>query len=547
VAGRSSSSSRARRCRRSPCWNSAQRRRSDALPPHGRIARAASGRQRSRRRGRLIPRLRARLAGAICGAAALFGCTALPERVLVDPGPPGRPANAAALSERGLSRPLASAQKRAELADAVLGLIRDRYYDPALNGVDWTAVMRRARTRIEAAASDAEVYRELKAAAGELGDSHTAVLTPVEADRLRRGAAFGIGATLSVVDDRVAVSDVEADSPAQRAGLLPGDVIERIDGRPLDADTALDAGRSIDPPPLRPRAPGAQPAAGARRLRAALGMLQAHDGAAVDPVRLLIARRASGSTAEAALAGVELAGVELDLALTPRERVTAARVELRHYGTGLVVLRIDRFQATLLDELERALDQCAAASAIVIDLRGNPGGSFDVYRSVAARLLPDERLVMRAISRYEPGAVSQRITPIRIGPRAGDVPLRQPLAVLVDARTASAAELLALTLAEQRGAPLVGEPTCGCGVAVRRESILPLDGALRISETAFVSARGTRIEGAPLTPDVAARPTLDDLRAGRDPALAEALRQAAFRAARTGLQPGVQPRDHGAD
>jgi carboxyl-terminal processing protease len=104
-------------------------------------------------------------------------------------------------------------------------------------------------------------------------------------------------------------------------------------------------------------------------------------------------------------------------------------------------------------------------------------------------------------------------------------PLSQPLAVLVDGRTASSAELTAVTLAEQRDALLVGEPTCGCAVAVRVEYVLPDGGGLRIAETGFVSARGARMQDAPTTPAVRVAPTLADLRGGLDAALDEARRR----------------------
>ncbi|MCX7902061.1 MAG: S41 family peptidase, partial [Burkholderiaceae bacterium] len=103
-------------------------------------------------------------------------------------------------------------------------------------------------------------------------------------------------------------------------------------------------------------------------------------------------------------------------------------------------------------------------------------------------------------------------------------PLLQPLAVLIDGRSASAAELTAVTLAEQRGALLVGEPSCGCAVGVRGEYVLPDGGGVRIAETAFVTAQGARLEGAPLQPSVRVSPSLADLRRGVDTALTVAHR-----------------------
>ena len=120
------------------------------------------------------------------------------------------------------------------------------------------------------------------------------------------------------------------------------------------------------------------------------------------------------------------------------------------------------------------------------------------------------------------------MTDMYVGPERFDgvnKPLQQPLAVLVDGRTGSAAELAAVVLAEQRGALLVGEATCGCVVGVRFEYVLPDGGGVRVAETGFVSARGARLEGAPTVPMVRVTPALGDLRGGRDAALDEAYRR----------------------
>jgi carboxyl-terminal processing protease len=99
-----------------------------------------------------------------------------------------------------------------------------------------------------------------------------------------------------------------------------------------------------------------------------------------------------------------------------------------------------------------------------------------------------------------------------------------PLAVLVDGRTASGAELLAAALQEHLGAQLVGSSTCGCVLGIRQYQPLPGGAELAVSEIGFYSAHGRRIEGSGLDPDVVAEPTLEDLRQGLDPALTAAER-----------------------
>ena len=126
------------------------------------------------------------------------------------------------------------------------------------------------------------------------------------------------------------------------------------------------------------------------------------------------------------------------------------------------------------------------------------------------------------LRRDAPGGRTQIATPLRITAR--EPYLRQPLAVLIDNASGSAAELTALALAEARGALLVGEPSCGCATSVRTEYVLPDHGGVRIAEDGFVSMRGLRLEGEPLVPGVRVTPSLADLRSGRDVVLDAAVR-----------------------
>ena len=93
----------------------------------------------------------------------------------------------------------------------------------------------------------------------------------------------------------------------------------------------------------------------------------------------------------------------------------------------------------------------------------------------------------------------------------------QPIAILLDTYSASSSELLATILREQRGAMIIGRPTCGCVVAFRPNGYrLPGGGAIFVSESGFVSPFGTRMEGVPMTPDRPVAMTLADLAAGVD-------------------------------
>jgi carboxyl-terminal processing protease len=208
--------------------------------------------------------------------------------------------------------------------------------------------------------------------------------------------------------------------------------------------------------------------------------------------------------------------------LTPTSRVQAPVVEHRWLDDKVLVIRFTRFAPEIRTGLARALEQAQGARAIVIDLRGNGGGQVALFQWFTGHFVAESRDAFRLLRRDAPGGRAQVTTPLRVIAR--EPYLRQPLAVLIDNASGSAAELTAVALAEARGAVLVGEPSCGCATSVRTEYVLPDHGGVRIAEDGFVSARGLRLEGEPIVPNVRVTPSLAELRSGRDVVLDAAVR-----------------------
>ena len=452
----------------------------------------------------------------------LGACTLLPTRpssgLITD-----IPEDVAPVSATRLSPAYAGEGGRVETADRVWRLLADRFYDPHMNGADWAGLRASALAQAAAARSDAAFYAALKAMAGQLRDSHTQVLTPREALDRRRFVASRLGVTMHLIEGQVAVLEVDPESRAA-AGVRPGDVVVGIDGVALGADFIRAASNdpatagpaSIDAIEALPADP--RDAERVRVLRAVTRVLAQALERAPESARVVRfdLRLADGSTRS------------VELRPTPQARPPQARV--RWLDGQTVVIRFNRFVTELRSDLERALEAAAGAQAIIIDLRGNGGGDHDLYLWFVGQFLPDERAAMRTVTRGEGAYGSQKVRDVRAGP-GSRVPLLQPVAVLIDARTDSAAELAAVTLQEQRGAALIGEPTCGCVVGVPVEYVLPDGGGVRIAETGFISMRGARMEGEPTLPAVRVVPTLADLRAGRDVVLEEALRRLNVRVA----------------
>ncbi len=455
---------------------------------------------------------------AAAAALLLAACAQFPTRPPIGPIT-DIPASVAAPATTALSATYAAASVRRDTALRVWKLIDERFYDPKFNGVDWEHVRDQFVPRAEAARSDAEFYAALKGMVRSLHDSHTQVLTARETVDRRRFVSPRLGFHLGWIEQRVAIVEVEPDSPAALAGLRAGDVLRAVNGTRLDADF-LQRARSIS---IRTYADAADApvdgfgearpnVADGERERVLQAVARVARSAAGSPPRMVPVRfdveREGGAVAEAMVTAT----------LAPHP----PRAEFRMLDGGVALIRFSRFLPEVRYAVERALQDARFARAVIIDLRGNGGGLFEFYRWFAGRFLPEPRDVMQSLRR-ESAPAEQGSGVVRAG--GVGPPLLQPLAVLVDSRTASAAELTAVTLAEQRGALLVGDPTCGCVVGVRTEYVLPDGGGLRVSETGFVSAHGAHMEGRPTIPALRVTPTLVDLRAGRDVALEEARRR----------------------
>lgn len=459
-----------------------------------------------------------RTAAALCAALLHAACAQFPTRPAIGPVV-DIPPSIAAPATGSLSSSYATAAARRDTAERVWSLIDERFYDPKFNDTDWPGARARFVPQAEAARSDAELYAALKAMVRTLRDSHTQVLTPRETVDRRRFVSPRLGFNIGWVEQRVAIVEVEPDSPASSAGLRVGDVIRAVNRTRLDeaflrvARSAVRQADASDADPTLDLGAEARPSAAdgerERVLRAAARVVRSAAGTPPElkPVHLEVERDA-GVVAESTLTAT----------LAPRP----PSAEFRMLDQDVALIRFTRFLPEVRQAVERALLDAQTARAIIIDLRGNGGGLFEFYRWFAGRFLPEPRTVMRTLRR-ERTTGQQDSEEVRAG--GAEASLLQPLAILVDARTASAAELTAVTLAEQRGALLVGDPTCGCVVGVRAEYVLPDGGGLRVGETGFVSAQGARMEGRPTIPTIRVAPTLADLRAARDPALDEARRR----------------------
>lgn len=321
-------------------------------------------------------------------------------------------------------------------------------------------------------------------------DPYSRYAPPKEAreERDRRAGAGGIGAQIVLRAGYAFVQAVPEETPAARAGLRPGDRLLAIDGQ----DTAgLDLA----------------------------DMLAALAGPEGSPVSLSVRGR-DGRTRE----------------LTVIRALILPRTVSTERAGDLLVLHVSAFVADTAAKLAQALVAGLGGAhpprGVVLDLRGNRGGLLREAVAAAQLLLPHG--VVAITAGRDPTALHS------FEADGTDLTAGLPLVVLVDGRTASAAEILAAALADDRRGVVVGSSTLGKGL-VQTLAPLPDGGELYITWSRVLAPFGWPIQGLGVLPQLCTsqgegvlREQLAALAQGEEP-LARAL--ARHRAARAPLPP----------
>ncbi len=444
------------------------------------------------------PRRIATLALAACLAA---GCAAFdPNNLLSRRVAPVVPSHDA-LEPGVLDSALGEAGRRAAL-DFVWDTVNERYYDPALNGVDWAAARERWSPRALAAANDEEFWDLLDHMAGELRDAHTRVESPQRAERKERHESVSLGFAFQPLAGRLVVTSVHPDSDAHWAGARAGMALDQVGGEPAKAAYARALAEARE-----------SSTALARHRSAARRILSG------DPGTRVIATFLRGD------------GTPFTVSLERRRFVGAPRVTHRALPSGFGYVRLTSWSQSLQGGMIEAIEEHRKAPGLVIDLRGNPGGSALMVRNVAARLFEGKVEFGRALTRTgKPITLAfDWIEVIKLKQvLEGTGTYLGPVAVLVDAASGSGSELFAALLQSQGRATVLGQTSCGCLLAYMGYADVPGGGKLAYSEVGFAFPDGRRIEGVGVVPDVPVPLTVADLLAGRDRVLEAA--QAALRA-----------------
>ena len=393
------------------------------------------------------------------------------------------------------------ADTRQQAVDFVWNRINEAYVDPRLNGVNWKQVRDQQEAPILSAANDDIFWKKLDTMVAELGDSHTRVLSPSQFANDQKKQSNTVGLSAVLMDDNIVVLAVAKDSAAEKAGMVKGNKLLTIDGT-----TATDWWRLQS---QKARKNSTERA----RQKTVKRMLNSGDPEAPSSTLVLGIERNDATRVQ----------TTLTRSVLKRPDNLSSKILPNGYG----YLRLTGFDLRLMFEVASAFDTIKDVPALVIDLRGNGGGALKLATHMMEYLVQGKVPLGKKVTRsggpprlfmglFDVGTMELQLTGVK-------APYLAPVAVLMDADSASASEFFASALQGIGRAQVVGEISCGCLLGYLGYANVPGGGALAYSELDFAPLHGKRIEGTGVVPDHRISPSRQDLIDGKDPVLALAL------------------------
>lgn len=284
-------------------------------------------------------------------------------------------------------------------------------------------------------------------------DPHSSLLTKKDFETTQEdlsGKFGGIGIQIGLKDKRLTVIAPIEDTPAFKAGLKAGDIIFEIDG-----ESAMDI-----------------------TLMEAVGKIRGPKGTSVT------------------LTVLHKGGSSPDKITIVRGTIPALSVKTQEMEPGYLYLRLTEFKATSVQEMRKALNTYTkkqALKGLVLDLRSNPGGILSQAVDISDTFLSDGLIV------YTQGRDKDSRREFVARKQSSDVTC--PMVVLMNSGSASASEIVAGALQDQKRALILGEKSFGKGSV---QTIIPLaDGsAIKLTIALYYTPNGRSIQAEGIVPDI---------------------------------------------
>lgn len=342
----------------------------------------------------------------------------------------------------------------------------------------WNVWDRLEKNYIDKKALDPQkmVWGAISGMVSSLGDPYTVFLTPEQQKESKDdlGGQFeGIGAQLGIKDKKIVVVAPLKDTPAELAGIKPGDWILKVDGKDTTNWTLPEAVSKIRGP---------------RGTTVVLTIVHEDQD---KPIEIPITR------AQILVKSVEWSRVA---------------------DKNVAYLKLSRFGDQTNEEWQKAVEEIVATyqkkevKGLVLDLRNNPGGYLNGAVFIAGEFLPQASLV---VQQEDASGLRQNYNVDRPGKL-----IKIPLVVLINKGSASASEIVAGALRDYARAKLVGETSFGKG-SIQEAQELSSGAGLHITTAKWILPKGDWINGKGIKPDIEVK--MDEKNPQADPQLEKAI------------------------
>lgn len=324
--------------------------------------------------------------------------------------------------------------------------------------------------------NEERIFGAISGMVDSLGDPYTVFLPPVKNAELEEslsGNFSGVGMEVGIRDDLITVIAPLKDTPAEKAGILPGDIILKID----DASVS---GSSLDE---------------------AVKLIRGEEGT---EVQLVIAREGESDP--------------IIIKIT-RGIIRIPNMETELRSDGIFVIRLFNFNADATNAFKQALRELllARTDKLILDLRGNPGGFLDAAVDISSWFLPAGKTIV--VEDFGEGKEEKAFRSKGFNIFNDNL----KMVILVNGGSASASEIVAGALKAHDVATLVGTNTFGKG-SVQELINITNNTSLKVTIARWLTPEGISISDGGLKPDVEVKVTTEDIENGVDPQLEEAVR-----------------------
>lgn len=292
----------------------------------------------------------------------------------------------------------------------------------------------------------------IKGMTNSLNDPYTVFMNAEEFNNLMKqsnGSMMGIGVTITPKDNKVTIVSTIKDSPADKAGLVENDIIEKIN----DVDISGD------------------------ELEKAVSMITEANNS---EIKLTIKRSDSD---------------EFDVNVV-REEVKIKSVEGAMVNSSIGYIRIKTFMnENTTEDFKTTIEELKSQGmkGIILDLRENPGGLLTEAVGVASQFIPKDKIITYTIDKYDNRNESLSL---------GGVAEGTPLVVLVNGNSASASEVVTGALRDYNAATTIGQTTFGKGIVQQSIKFDDGIGGLKVTISKYYTPNGENIHKKGITPDV---------------------------------------------